>query len=70
MTVNELAHHLIIHSDEEPTCISYKKAEQIISMLDKTEPLPADLSPKSLADAWNELILFDLPDEKLERWKK
>jgi len=70
MTTSELALHLITHSEDEPTCISYKKAEQIISMLDKSNQLPDDLTPKSLTDAWNEWILFDLPDEEWERWRK
>ena len=69
MTTEELALHLITHSESEPTCINIKQAEQIISLLDKSDPLPSDLTPKSLTDAWNTLILFDLPDETFENWK-
>ena len=70
MTVEDLAKNLIIHSETEPTCIGPEQAERIISMLDRSEPLPADLSVKSFMDAWNTLILFDLPDEEWERWRK
>ena len=69
MTTEELALHLISHSDTEPTCINIGQAEHIISLLDKSEPLPADLTPKALTDAWNTLILFDLPDEVWDNWK-
>ena len=69
MTIEELAFHLITHSETEPTCINVKQAEHIISLLDKSEPIPADLTPKTLTDAWNELILFDLPDEVFDNWK-
>ena len=69
MTTEELALHLITHSETEPTCISPEEAERIISMLDRSEPLPDDLSVKSFMDAWNTLILFDLPDEEWERWR-
>ena len=69
MTTEELALNLITHSDTEPSCINAEQAERIISLLDKSEPLPADLTPKTLTDAWNTLILFDLPDEIWENWK-
>ena len=70
MTIDELAYQLITRSETEPSCIGPKEAERIISMLDRSEPLPADLSVKSLMDAWNTFILFDLPDEEWERWRK
>lgn len=70
MTVEELAYQLIAHSAEEPTCISLEHAESIISMLDRSNPLPPDLTPDSLMKAWNTLILFDLPDEVWETWRK
>jgi hypothetical protein len=70
MTTEELAYQLITHSETEPSCIGPKQAEKIISMLDRSEPLPEDLSAKSLMDAWNTLILFDLPEEEWERWRK
>lgn len=69
MTTEELALHLITHSETEPSCINVTQAEHIISLLDKAEPLPQDLTPKNLADAWNTLILFDLPDEVWENWR-
>ncbi len=69
MTTEELALHLITHSDEEPTCISIEQAEHIISLLDRSAPLPEDLTPKSFTDAWNTWILFDLPDEEWSRWR-
>ena len=70
MTVEELAYQLITHSAEEPTCIGLEQAENIISMLDRNNPLPQDLNPDSLMKAWNELILFDLPDEVWDTWRK
>lgn len=69
MTTEELALHLITHSETEPSCINIEQAKQIISLLDRSEQLPADLSPKTLTDAWNTLILFDLPDEIWDNWK-
>jgi len=70
MTIEELAKELILHSDTEPTCINLEQAEHIISLLDRSEPLPPDLTAVSLRNAWNELILFDLPEEEFERWRK
>ena len=69
MTTEELAFTLISHSETEPSCINVEQAKHIISLLDKSEPLPSDLTPKALADAWNTLILFDLPDEVWDNWK-
>lgn len=69
MTTEELAKELILHSDTEPSCIDLKQAEHIISLLDRSNPLPSDLTPASLRNAWNELILFDLPKEEFERWR-
>lgn len=70
MTVDDLALHLITHSADEPSCISFEQAEHIISMLDRNEPLPSDLTPVSLRNAWNTLILFDLPDDVWQTWRK
>lgn len=63
MTVEELAMELITHSDQEPTCISVEEAEHIISLLDKSNPLPDNLTPIALQKEWNYIILFDLPKD-------
>ena len=70
MTIEELAYNLITHSDTEPTCISLEQAERIISHLDRSAPLPDNLTAKALCDSWNTWILFDLEEEEFDRWRK
>lgn len=62
MTTEELAMHLIEHAAEKPGIISVEDAERIISNLDRSEPLPADLSPAEFQKQWNSIIMFDMPD--------
>lgn len=63
MTTENLAMELITHSDTRPGFISLDEATHIISLLDKNNPLPADLTPDSFMKAWNSIILFDLPED-------
>ena len=62
-TVADLAMELITHSETKPGIIGTKEAEHIISMLDKSVPLPPELTPETLQKEWNYIVLFDLPDE-------
>ena len=62
-TVEDLAMELITHSDTEPGIISVEEAEHIISMLDKRDPLPSNLTPEELQKQWNYIVLFDLPKD-------
>ena len=63
MTVEELVTEMITHSDEEPGIIGVDRAAELISMLDKSLPLPDNLTPHEFQKHWNYVVLFDLPTE-------
>lgn len=56
MTTRELALNLIEHADAKPAKISLARAAEIISWLGSSNDLPADLSPESFMDAWNDIV--------------
>ena len=55
MTTRELALHLIEHAETAPDMIDLDRAAEILRLLDPASELPADLSPESFRDAWNDI---------------